>query len=70
MSDVPQVTLSDYILAQIDAGATVSVRLGREKNGNAASLMTWSDRTSGTYFWRVEGNTTKLMGFMGENELD
>lgn len=58
-------TFEDWIRAQIEARAKVSVSLGQAQDGSHASLMTWSDRIAGTHFWRVEADRITHIAFCG-----
>jgi len=60
-------TFEDYFRTQIDLRALVSVRLGLAQDGTTASLMTWSNKTEGTYFWDVEGDAVKYVEFIGKD---
>lgn len=59
-------TIEDWIRSQIDLRANISARLGQAQDGTSASLMTWSDKKSGTWFWDVKGESVRLIEFMGE----
>ena len=59
-------TFEDYIRSQIELRSRVSVRLGYAKDGNTASIMTWSDKSEGTHFWDVEDDTVKHIAFVGD----
>jgi len=57
-------TIEDWIRTQIDARAAVSMCLGQSRDGLSASMMTWSDKRPGTWFWNVQGWHVTLIGFM------
>lgn len=57
-------TFEDWIRTQIDARAAVSMRLGQSQDGTSASIMTWSDKRPGTWFWDVQGERVTLIEFM------
>ena len=57
----------DWLRTQIDLRATVSVRLGQAQDGSHASIMTWSDKTDGTNFWKVEGDKVSHIQFVGND---
>lgn len=59
-------TFEDWIRTQIDARAAVSMRLGQSEDGASASLMTWSDKRPGTWFWDVRGGHVALIEFIGD----
>lgn len=61
------VTFEDYIRTQSELRATVSVRLGQAADGSHASIMTWSDKSDGTHFWRVDGDAVRLIQFVGSD---
>lgn len=61
-------TFEAWIMIQIEARATVAVRLGQAQDGTHASLMTWSDKTPGTHFWKVYGNTVAHLQFVGDED--
>jgi len=61
-------TFEDYIRTQIELRSQVSVRLGLAKDGNTASIMTWSDKSEGTHFWDVEGDQVKHIAYMGNEK--
>ena len=54
-------TFEDYIRAQIEKGARLSVKMGLEKHGPGVSIMTWTDKDHATSFWDVSGDTVKLI---------
>jgi hypothetical protein len=59
-------SFEDWIRTQTEVRAVVSVRLGLADDGSHASLMTWSDKVRGTWFWAVDGNETTLVQFVGD----
>lgn len=59
-------TFEDYIRTQIELRSKISVRLGFAKDGKTASIMTWSDKSEGTHFWDVEGDTVKHIAYLGD----
>lgn len=61
-------TLEDYIHAQLELRADITVKLGRAQDGSSASLMTWSNKSEGTHFWDVSGETVKHLAFVGNDE--
>lgn len=61
-------TFADYIAVQFNARAVVSVRVGMDESRQHASLMTWSDKTPGTHFWMVEGDSIKHEAFVGSED--
>ena len=61
-------TFEDYIKTQIDLRSEVSVKLGTKADGSSASLMTWSDKSEGTHFWDVAGDTIKHLAFVGSDD--
>ena len=58
-------TFEDWLRTQIDLRAIVSVRLGQASDASHASIMTWSDKTEGTHFWKVEGDRVSHLQFVG-----
>jgi hypothetical protein len=60
-------TLEDYIMTQIELRAEVTVKLGRAQDGSSASFMTYSDKSQGTHFWDVSGETVKHIAFVGND---
>lgn len=61
-------TLEDYIHAQLELRADITVKLGHAEDGSAGSLMTWSNKSEGTHFWKVGGNTVKHLAFVGNDD--
>lgn len=61
-------TFGDWLRSQIDLRATPQMRLGQSRDGIEASLMTWSDKAPGTWFWRVEGALVTLIQYVGNND--
>lgn len=61
-------SFEDYIRAQCDARAAVSVTLGVAADGSEASIMTSSDKTQGTYFWKINGSEITMLGFIGDDD--
>jgi hypothetical protein len=59
-------TFEDWLRTQIEARAEISVRLGMAGDQSHASIMTWSDKTAGTHFWKVEGDHVSHLQFIGE----
>ena len=57
----------DWIRTQIEARAEVAVKLGMAQDQSCASIMTWSDKTSGTHFWKVEGDQVSHLQFVGND---
>lgn len=58
-------TFEEWIRIQSELRATVSVRLGQAADGSHASIMTWSDKTEGTHFWKVSGGDVEHIQFVG-----
>ena len=59
-------TIEEWVRTQIDLRATVSIRLGQSQDGTSASLMTWSDKRRGTWFWDVLGDRVRLIEFIDD----
>lgn len=57
-------TLEAWIRTQIEARACVSMSLGQAQDGTSASMMTWSDKRFGTWFWDVVGERVTLIEFV------
>lgn len=60
-------TLEDYIHAQLELRADITVKLGCAQDGSSASLMTWSNTSRGTHFWDVSGNAVKHLAYVGSD---
>ena len=58
---------SDWVLTQLELRAEVSVRLGKADDGTA-SIMTWSDKTPGVWFWDVVDDRVAMVQFIGVDE--
>lgn len=67
-TETPVLTFEDYLRAQLDLRADISVKLGYAQDGSSASLMTWSNKSSGTHFWDISGNEAKHLAFVGEED--
>ena len=59
-------TFEEWTRTQIDLRAVISVKLGQGDDGSCTSLMTWSDKKSGTWFWDVRGDRVSLTAFVGD----
>lgn len=57
-------TLEDWIRGQIELRASCSISLGQAQDGSSASMMTWSDKKPGTWFWDVQGERVTLIEFI------
>lgn len=57
-------TFEAWVRSQIELRAVVSMRLGQSQNGQSASIMTWSDKAPGTWFWDVHDELVTLIEFM------
>lgn len=58
----------DWIRTQAEARSDVTVKLGMAQDNSHASIMTWSDKTPGTHFWKVEGNCVSHIQFVGNDD--
>ncbi len=58
----------DWIRTQLELRATPEIRLGQSRDGSEVTFMTWSDKTEGTHFWRVVGNSVERMAYLGSDE--
>jgi len=57
-------TFEAWIRSQLELRAAVSMRLGQSQDGASASIMTWSDKKPGTWFWDVRDELVTLIEFM------
>lgn len=57
-------TFEEWIRTQIEERACVSMRLGQSQDGKSASIMTWSDKRLGTWFWNVRDELVTLIEFV------
>lgn len=60
--------LEDYVRAQIELRAEITVKLGHAQDGSSASLMTQSSKSEGTHFWDVSGEMVKHIAFVGNED--
>ncbi|KWT70785.1 hypothetical protein APY04_0846 [Hyphomicrobium sulfonivorans] len=66
---MPQsVSFEDYIRTQTESRAEVSMKLGAAADGSGASIMTYSDKTPGAYFWSVSGSEITMIAFLGDDD--
>ena len=61
-------SFEDWIRTQAEIRAEVSIRLGMAEDQSHASIMTWSDKTPGTHFWKVEGERVTHLQFVGDGD--
>lgn len=62
------VSFEDYIRTQRESRAEVSIKLGAAADGSEASIMTYSDKTPGAYFWSISGNEITMIAFVGDDD--
>lgn len=61
-------TFEEWLRTQIELRAEPSIRLGQSQDGTEASFMSWSDKSDGTWFWRVVGPTVELIQYISSDD--
>ncbi len=65
-------TFEDYIKTRLELRAEISLKIGKSQELGSdklgSSIMTWDNKSDGTWFWGIDGDCVKLVQFVGSDD--